>query len=247
MKKIVPFTKDLKFKTKIGEITSISLDHTLKLDKQFVSGEFMIDGTYKMLESGEIEEKFDYKIPVDIAIDNKYDTNKCTISIDDFTYEIINEEVLKVNISVMLDDLDIKVDEIEKIEVESLDRDEFDIIDEITEIPNDIVETNTKLNDSTINNINIDVDSNIEVNNKKKIDKISDDKLNKSKEKNIDLFNNINDDKEYSIYRVYTVKDDDTIELILEKFNITREILSMYNDLDNLVVGSKIIIPSLDE
>ena len=32
MKKIVPFTKDLMFKTRIGEITSIALDNTLKLE-----------------------------------------------------------------------------------------------------------------------------------------------------------------------------------------------------------------------
>ena len=37
------------------------------------------------------------------------------------------------------------------------------------------------------------------------------------------------------------------IELILDKFNIPREILADYNDLSNLTVGSKIIIPSIDE
>ena len=237
MKKIVPFTKDLMFKTKIGEITSISIDHTLKLDQEFVSGEFIIDGTYKLQEGSELEEKFNYKIPVDIAIDSKYDTKNCTISIDEFTYEIINEECLKVNISVMLDDLDLKVDPIDTISVDSLDRDydELDIIDD-----NDIeTKTNVKdnlnnksINDSVINNINVSVDNDIKVNNK---------------ELDSDLFDNLSDEKEYSIYRVYTVKEDDTIDLILEKFNTTREILSDYNDLDNLMVGSKLIIPSSDE
>ena len=31
MKKIVPFKKDINFKTNIAEITSISLEHTLKV------------------------------------------------------------------------------------------------------------------------------------------------------------------------------------------------------------------------
>ena len=227
MRKIVPFTKDLMFKTKIGEITSISVDNTLKLDGEFVSGEFIIDGTYKLQEGSELEEKFNYKIPVDIAIDSKYDTNNCVVSIDEFTYEIINEECLKVNISVMLDNLEIKEDPIEKIEIESLDRD-YEEIDSIEEI-ND----NTKnINDSVINNIKVDIDTDVKVNNK---------------ELETDLFDNLSDEKEYSIYRVYTVKEDDTVDLILEKFDTTREILSEYNDLDNLMVGSKIIVPSLDE
>ena len=53
--------------------------------------------------------------------------------------------------------------------------------------------------------------------------------------------------KEYSIYRVYTVKEDDTLDLIYDKFNTNKETLMDYNDLDNITVGSKIIIPSQDE
>lgn len=242
MKKIVPFSKDLMFKTKIGEITSIMVDHTLKLDNQFISGEFIIDGTYKMQESSELEEKFNYKIPVDIAIDSKYDTTKCTISIDEFTYEIINEECLKVYISVMLDDLDIKDidDPVETIKIDSLDRDyeEINNLDELNEdkfeVETDLNDTLNKksINDSTINNIKVSIDNKIKVNNK---------------ELGSELLDNLSNEKEYSIYRVYTVKDDDTVDLILEKFNVTRDILEEYNDLDNLVVGSKVIIPSIDE
>ena len=58
------------------------------------------------------------------------------------------------------------------------------------------------------------------------------------------LFQNLSDTKEYSIYRVYTMKEDDTLELIYEKFNITKETLAEYNDLDNLKIGSKLIIPN---
>ena len=244
MKKIVPFTKELMFKTKIVEITSISIDHTLKLDGQFISGVFIISGTYKMIDVGELEEKFNYEIPVDITIDSKYDTTNCTISIDDFTYEIINEETLKVNISVMLDDLDIKSDPVETIEIDR--GDDLDMIDLVPDVDtnvktevNDSVE-NQSINDSIINNI--DFDTNIEINKNNKVNK-------ELKKDNIEdeLFNNLNDDHEYSIYRVYTVKEDDTVDLILEKFNVTRDILKDYNDLDNLTVGSKIIIPSVDE
>ena len=114
MKKIVPFTKELVFKNGISEITSIALDNTLKLDKNLVTGEFIISGTYKMI-GGDLEEEFKYNIPSFVTIDTKYDTTNCQVSIDDFSYEIINEEKLRVNISLMLDDLDIKEDEIEEL------------------------------------------------------------------------------------------------------------------------------------
>lgn len=240
MKKIVPFTKDLMFKTKIEEITSIALDNTLTLELQNVSGEFIISGTYKILESSQLEEEFKYNIPVDITIDSKYETSSCSISIDDFSYEIINEEKLKVNISVMLDDLDIKEDKIEKIEVvlpdEDLEREfkgeeedredkEFELIDSSMEeeLENLVLESKK-----------------IETKNQMTY---QENKLNFQDK----LLENMESQKEYSIYRVYTVKEDDTLDLIYEKFNTTKEILSDYNDLDNLVVGSKIIIPSEDE
>ena len=244
MKKIVPFSKEINFQNKIGEITSISLDNTLKLDNQFVSGEFIITGLYKMISTSDIEESFEYKIPVDIAIDNKYETKNCTISIDDFTYEIINEEILKINISVSLDDLDIKEDEIETIEIEAPREDIFNLD---IDLPNMEKEIENSLKDN-LENKTIKTKE-IEQENQELKQKNNNIKLTNESKKDIelDLFNNLNDDKEYSIYRVYTVKEDDTIELILDKFNISRELLSDYNDLDNLVVGSKIIIPSIDE
>ena len=243
MKKIVPFNKNLMFKTKIGEITSISIDNTLKFNDDIVSGEFIIDGLYKMLESSNLEEKFIYRIPVDIAIDNKYDTTNCTISIDDFTYEIINEDTLKVNISVLLDDLDIKDDPIETIEIDSIDS---GLLDKEREIAN--IENNTNI---IVNSKNTNQDINNSIDKLEKDindvgESINSNTTSKPKIEQ-ELFNNITDEKEYSIYRVYTVKEEDSIDVILDKFNITRDILSDYNDLENLRVGMKIIIPSTDE
>ena len=237
MKKIVPFTKDLMFKTKIGEITSIALDNTLKLDDDTISGEFIVSGTYKMLESSQIEEEFKYNIPALITIDSKYETKNCIISIDDFSYEIINEEKLKVNISVMLDDLDIKEDPIESLEVvlskEEDDRNDadFGFLDDALELEEMVLEAKKEIEENKMfqkQEVNMSFE-------KEKVE-IKD-----------NLFENMTDTKEFSIYRVYTVGEDDTMELIYEKFNTNKEILADYNDLDNVRVGTKLIIPSQDE
>ena len=102
----VPFTKDITFKTKIGEITSISLDHDLKLKQEdLITGNFYLKGTYKMLETSTIEEEYSYKIPCEIAISDEYDTFDAEIDIDDFSYEIVDDEILRVNIVVSIDNL----------------------------------------------------------------------------------------------------------------------------------------------
>ena len=116
MKQTVPFTKDITFKTKIGEITSISLDHDLKLKQEdSITGNFYLKGTYKMLETSTIEEEYSYKIPCEIAISDEYDTFDAEIDIDDFSYEIVDDEILRVNIVVSIDNL-IKKEVIEKEE-----------------------------------------------------------------------------------------------------------------------------------
>ena len=227
MKKIIPFSKEILFKTKIEEITSIAIDNTLKLDNNLVSGEFIINGTYKINNDSPQDEEFKYTIPVDISIDNKYNTDNCIISIDDFSYEIINEESLRVNISVMLDDLDLKDDPIETIDIEER---------EIGLDDKDVEEASIINNNSNNKTINVDIDSNVNINSPKEETTLEE-----------ELLSNMDSNPEYSIYRVYTMKEEDTIDSILDKYKVTKEILSDYNDLDNLKIGDKIIIPSIDE
>ena len=67
MKKIVSFKKDLLFKTKVSEITSISLEHKIiSTSDDLVSGEFLINGEYKMTEGSINREKYDFNLPFDI-------------------------------------------------------------------------------------------------------------------------------------------------------------------------------------
>lgn len=75
MRQTIPFKKDITFKTKIGELTSISLENDLTLKgEDLVVGNFYINGTYKMIEASTKEEEYSYKIPCEIAISEEYDT-----------------------------------------------------------------------------------------------------------------------------------------------------------------------------
>ena len=92
MKKIVPFKHDLFFKENIDEITSISLEHTLKSDSNNqISGEFIITGEYKITKQSINVDKFEFNVPFFITVDEKYDTSDVVVDIEDFYYETINK------------------------------------------------------------------------------------------------------------------------------------------------------------
>ena len=83
MRQIIPFKKDLLFKTKVSEITSISLEHSIAIkNSEKISGEFHITGDYKMTEASINRENFNFKIPFDIELDSKYIPSTLSIDID---------------------------------------------------------------------------------------------------------------------------------------------------------------------
>lgn len=60
----------------------------------------------------------------------------------------------------------------------------------------------------------------------------------------IDIFEVSKGIEAYRTYKVYIVRENDTLEQILEQFNVTREELELYNDLSSITVGLKLIIPT---
>ena len=55
-----------------------------------------------------------------------------------------------------------------------------------------------------------------------------------------------NEEDTYLTYRVYIVKEEDTVNSIKDKYNVSEEELSSYNDISNLCSGMKLVIPSND-
>lgn len=222
MKKVISFKKELPFKTNISEISSISLEHTInEKENDLISGIFYVSGEYKMTETSINKESFNFEIPFDIALDSRYDTSKIKFDIDDFYYEIINADTLKVNIDVYVDGLNEIKEEERCIEDETLDSIKVDKKEEVLPIEEE------RDNEPTINieNVNENINTNESVN----------------------LFDNISNAETYSTYYVYIVKDGDTIDKILEEFKVTKEELSNYNDISNIKANDKLIIPTNNE
>ena len=63
-----------------------------------------------------------------------------------------------------------------------------------------------------------------------------------------DLFSDLEEDNEtYGTFVVYMIRQDETINTILEKYNTTLEEIEKYNEIKDLKVGTKLIIPLLNE
>ena len=74
---------------------------------------------------------------------------------------------------------------------------------------------------------------------------INDRDIDQSKE---ELLKNVNvDDDNYITYKVHIVKQEDTEEAIMLKYNITMDDLKEYNNYTNLSLGDKLIIPVVNE
>ena len=127
MKEIIPLKKDIIFKTKVAEVTSINLEHDYKILDDMVEGTVYLSGSYKMTEASVIEEDFVYNIPFSIAISKRIDKDTIKIDIDDFKYEVI-KDVMKVDIS-----LELTCNELERKE-EIKEEKELEIEDNITNI-----------------------------------------------------------------------------------------------------------------
>ncbi len=56
------------------------------------------------------------------------------------------------------------------------------------------------------------------------------------------IFNNVTEE-EYSKFKVYIMREEDTLDSILLKYNVKIDDITDYNDVENIHVGDKIIIP----
>lgn len=273
MKKVVPFTKTISFRTMIAEITDIEVNHTLALNENHeVVGDILVDGKYKMTDASQIEEEFHYKLPFTIDIDERYNLDNLEIIISDFYFEIINEEDLKINVEIEMDGieenklskLEEKRNSLEEVS-EVLDTEEDFVRNKEDDIliPVEIEEKKEKLEvqqNNPLHKLSEEIKKDIltediplvEVTKqeakkeiKKETTSVKQEKDNNTSSTNMSsIFSSLASSEEtFSTYYVYMVRETDTIESIIDKYQTTKEELQNYNDLTNVKVGSKLIIP----
>ena len=219
MKKKVTFEKSIEFSTMIGEITEISLDQELKfINESNIEGNLLLTGKYKMTEASRLEENFSYKIPCEIALTEELDLNSTNVEISDFYYEIENENTLVCHIELLIEGLELLKEDNAVLEREC-DGDKVEI------------------NEVEINEEEIPIEE-------KKEEIIEE----KNSETINSLFSNLDDENDkYGTFIVYMVRQNETINTVIEKYHTTIEELEKYNDLKDINIGTKLIIPLINE
>lgn len=224
MNEVFALDRDFLFKSKIYEITSISIEQDSKIEDSCLVGEFTISGSYRLHEISINKEDFSFKIPFKNELKSNINMDTVKLEISDFNYNFNNYDELNVHVEYIITaEEGIKVFESE----EKLDnflneqkKEDIDIID----LRSDTEETKNEIKMPVVT----------ENNPLKEEDKIDENMI----------INSINDDDEYVLYHVHTVGISDSIESITKKYNISVNTLKEYNTFDNLELNMKLIIPN---
>ena len=255
MKQIIPFKKDLPFKTKVSDITSISLERKIEiLDGGIVTGTFYITGDYKMNEGSINREKFSFDLPFDITLDPRYDVNSVKADIEDFYYDVINEDTLKVNIDLYIEAEylpDTSLDNNILTEEDKSDNEMNDVQKEDEPVEEDRnIMMESKSDSKNDENIEIEKDKEVtseKINNDDATMNDSDIERNDVDDFANDLFSNLDNTETYTTYYVYIVKEEDTIDKIISLYGVTKDDIENYNDITSIKPGDKVIIPKTSE
>ncbi len=248
MKQIIPFVKDISLGSKISEITSIALEHNLTMENNdSVVGTFTISGKYKINELSINEEVFEKKVNFDITLDDKYDASKVMIDVDDFYYEIVNDEYLRVHIDVLVDNL-IYYKEQKPV----LEEEKKELVEIITEDEKGFFRDADKNKDEKENimitdNLTNDGDMKVTLEKDEESEKRNDEEVKISKITDNITSNFLSNEEKYSTYKIHIIRENENVDTIIEKYNVSKEELEKYNSLDNVIMGSKIIVPLVNE
>lgn len=202
----IPFAKDIKFNSNIAEVSSISLEHDYTVNEHELLGNFVVTGEYKTHEVSVNKEAFEYVLPFQVELTNeRIDRDSIDFLIENFTYEIIDNDILRVNIEYKVNAMELTEDR-EEIVIEPeeliLEPQEQEIEEEEREVIED--------------------------------------------EKDV-VMNSIVEENNYVTYNIHILKDNENIDMVCNMYKAPKELVEEYNDINNLNIGDKIIIPQIDE
>lgn len=234
MKKNISYEKNILFKTSIGEICSISLEHDFTVDDGFLRGDFIISGEYKANELSINKDAFNYRLPLEYELEDNVDISTLSYDVENFEYYVSGDE-LDIYI-----DFGIRYDEkpIEPIIPDVIEDEEITVSEDIDKKMEDIRE--------------IEIEEPTEEEEEVELPRFKDERNETVKElseedKNIVLDNAINDET-YITYHVHIVREGESLESIASKYNVSVDTIKKYNDFEMLELKSKLIIPEeIDE
>lgn len=274
MKETLKYNKEIEFENNISEISSISLECTYNEDDQRASGVFQVEGSYKSFEL-EDEEDFRYELPFQKELDN-FKENSLNIEINDFNYEInANKLIIDIDYTISYEEKDYLDEEelnrfLEEHEVDVIsfkeetpppeeeakeNEDEVRLIEEVSLEKEEIVveEKNTENVSDVTDEIEIETKEEREepmiVEEKQVNDEEKKEKTPEENERLIEdtLLSNINQEEKYITYHVYVCENDDTLEGISKKYNLSINEIIEYNNVEEIKGGMKLILPAKDE
>lgn len=149
----IPFNKVIPFKTSIAEILSISLEKDVSINDTELLGDFIVTGEYKNLDVNVDTMPFEHVIPFKVELENNIILDTLNYDIEDFSYEIIDNDSLKVNILLHVSADKNKISDV-IFEKEDDEDDRLNLIEEINN--NEVTINNEAINSSNVNNNIID-------------------------------------------------------------------------------------------
>lgn len=225
MNQKIEFKKDCMLKTYVSSITDISLTHDYKILDDTIEGYFDVTGSYKVTMSSVETEDFMFTIPFTIALSSLIDKDTIDLKLSDFNYSVEKDVLhLKMFLDMDYQEIEIKEDTKDNEEIDNMINDLMD-----KESTTDIKSPSEFHNEVMLDNV---LDSKEEVSTKEKVS-----------EKNFNTIFNEVKESNFSKYKVYIMRSEDTLESILVKYNVTMDEIKEYNDIDNINIGSKIVIP----
>lgn len=237
MNEVYTLDRDFLFKSKIFEITSISVEQNSKIDGSTISGDFIVSGSYRLHEISINKEDFSFKVPFKHELPSNINLDTVKLDISDFNYNFNNLDELSVHIEyIVTAEEGVKVFESEEKlddflnEQKKQDVDIVDLRSEPVDLPNEIMMPIAK-DEKEVNIDNKEINITPNENKKDKIDENM-------------IINSINGEDEYVLYHVHTVGISDSIESITKKYNISVNTLKEYNTFDTLELNMKLIIPN---
>ena len=197
MKSIVPYTKEIVFDSKIAEICSISLEHEIECSISGIEGNFIVSGEFRGHEVSINKEPFQYKLPFSVDVTDKIVEESVDFEITDFTYEILGDNILKVNIEFM-----VSADEIEE-----------EIVEEPVETEE--ISDNEEVREAVIEEINhmFSEENNMDEEKLEVEEQTEEERLDAASEELILDSAGVTDD-EFATYHIHIVTNEDTVESI---------------------------------